>query len=657
MHQIDTLLYHATVVTMDSYGTIIHDGAVAVHADTILAIGSTHELQSRYQATTAIDCHGCAVIPGLINAHAHVPMSLLRGVAADLQLDVWLFGYMFPVESKFVTPAFVRTGTLLSCAEMIRGGTTTFVDMYYFEEEVAKACDEAGMRAVCGQSVMRLPAPDAASFDEGLERARTFMATWHNHPRITPTIAPHAPYTCTDEIYQQAVALCRTYGSPLVTHLSETAREVDESRAQRRDTPIGYADRVGAFDVPCIAAHCVHATADDIQLLVQRGVGVAPCPTSNLKLASGVAPYVDFVAAGVRTGLGTDGPASNDDQDMFSEIHLAALLPKGLSGDPTAMPAKQAFALATSSGARAIHQEARIGSLEVGKQADIVVVDLGGLHTTPRYTYSHEAIYNHLVYTSRAGDVRDVLVAGRILMRDQQLLTLNAARIQADARAIAQDINAFLTNREEHLIDKVLAIGTVAATEIFEVQVKAQITPTHVTQILAALTQPPFTYLRGNQRTQYDTYFLWDDPNHGRIRFREDVRHTEAGINPPYYTLTLTEKASRIEHSTAIQISRARYTAQANHSERFYREYFQPQHVVTITKERQRSHISYKDTEFAINIDTLLRAPNPGPFLEIKSRTWSRRDAEHKVRLIGEILVHLGIDEQRLIKQEYVEQF
>ncbi|MCE2849783.1 MAG: amidohydrolase family protein [Roseiflexaceae bacterium] len=657
MRQIDLLLCHATVVTMDAHGTIVNDGAVAVHADQIVAVGTTTALQSQFVATQHIDCRGCAVIPGLINAHAHVPMSLLRGVAADLQLDVWLFGYMFPVEGKFVNPAFVRTGTLLSCAEMIRSGTTTFVDMYFFEEEVARACDDAGMRAVCGQSVMRLPSPDAASFDEGLERARAFIAAWHTHPRITPTIAPHAPYTCTDEIYQQAVELCRTYGVPLVTHLSETAREVVESRDQRQDTPIGYANRVGAFDVPCIAAHCVHATSDDIKLLAQRGVGVAPCPTSNLKLASGVAPYVQFLAAGVRTGLGTDGPASNDDQDMFNEIHLAALLPKGLSGDPTAMPAKQAFALATSSGARAIHQDDRIGSLEAGKQADIVVVNLTGLHATPHYTYANESIYNHLVYTSRASDVRDVLVAGRLLMRNNALLTLDEAAITRDARAIAHDIDTFLANREEHLIDKVLAIGTVAATEIFEVQVKAQLTATQVAAVMAALHQPPFTYLRGNRRTQYDTYFLWEDVSYGRLRFREDVRHTDSDMNSPYYTLTLTEKASRVEHSAAIQISRARYTAQANHSERFYREYFQPQHIVTITKERQRSHISYKQTDFAINIDTLTNTPNAGPFLEIKSRTWSRRDAEHKAALIGEILAHLGIAEHRLIKQEYVEQF
>src|SRR5262245_13425134 len=298
---VDLLLINGTVVTMNPGGDVFTDGAVAIRGRTIVAAGPTAELIERYEAQETHDCRGCAIIPGLINGHAHVPMSLLRGLVADQQLDVWLFGYMFPVESHFVDADFVYTGTQLSCAEMIRGGTTTFVDMYYFEEQVARAADEAGMRAICGQTVMRLPTPDAASYDEGLERARRFIEQWHGHERIVPTIAPHAPYTCTDTIYHEAAALCRRYGMPLVTHLSETAREVTESRAEREATPIGYADRVGAFDVRCIAAHCVHATEDDIVLLRERGVGVAPCPSSNLKLASGVAPIRRFIQSGVRT--------------------------------------------------------------------------------------------------------------------------------------------------------------------------------------------------------------------------------------------------------------------------------------------------------------------------------------------------------------------
>lgn len=387
LEMIDLLLTNGTVVTMDPGGNVFPNGAVAVHGHEIVAVGEAAELLERYQARETVDCAGCAIIPGLINGHAHVPMSLLRGLVSDQQLDVWLFGYMFPVESRFVNPEFVYTGTLLSCAEMIRGGTTTFVDMYYFEEEVARAADEAGMRAICSQTVMRLPTPDAASYDEGIERARRFMEAWHGHERIIPTIAPHAPYTCTDEIYHEAAAICRRYGVPMHTHLSETAREVAESRVEREATPIAYANRVGAFGVHCIAAHCVHATEDDIVLLRENGVGVVPCPSSNLKLASGVAPIRRFIQSGVRTGVGTDGPASNDDQDMFTEIHLAALLPKGISGDPTAVPAREALALATSMGARAIHLDHLIGSLVPGKRADITIVELGKLHSAPRYHY------------------------------------------------------------------------------------------------------------------------------------------------------------------------------------------------------------------------------------------------------------------------------
>ncbi|HEU5088838.1 MAG TPA: amidohydrolase, partial [Roseiflexaceae bacterium] len=378
---IDVLLIHGTVVTMNAEGDVIADGAVAVQGRTIVEVGTTADLQSRYQAASIVDCGGCAVLPGLINGHAHVPMSLLRGLVADQQLDVWLFGYMFPVESTFVDRDFVRAGTLLSCAEMIRGGITTFVDMYYFEEEVARAADETGMRAICGQTVMRLPTPDARSFDEGLDRARAFIETWVGHERIVPTIAPHAPYTCTDQIYREAAALCRRFGVPMTTHLSETAREVQEMRAERETTPIGYAQRVGAFDVRCIAAHGVYATEDDIVLLRDHGAGVVPCPSSNLKLASGIAPLRRFIQAGVRTGLGTDGPASNDDQDMFTEIHLAALLPKGVSGDPTAVPARDALSLATNRGAEAIHLSHLVGSIEIGKRADLIVVELGRLHS------------------------------------------------------------------------------------------------------------------------------------------------------------------------------------------------------------------------------------------------------------------------------------
>jgi 5-methylthioadenosine/S-adenosylhomocysteine deaminase len=582
-------------------------------------------------------------------------MTLLHDLVADQQLDVWLFGYMFPVESRFVDAGFSYTGTQLACAEMIRGGITTFVDMYFFEEEVARAADEAGMRAICGQTVMRLPTPDAASYDEGLERARRFMEQWHGHERIVPTIAPHAPYTCTDTIYREAAALCRRFGVPLVTHLSETAREVTESRAEREATPFGYANRVGAFDVRCIAAHGVHATEDDIVLMRERGVGVVPCPSSKLKLASGVAPIRRFIEAGVRTGLGTDGPASNDDQDMFTEIHLAALLPKGVRGDPTAVPAREGLAVATSSGARAVHLDPLIGSLVVGKRADIAIVELGRLHSAPRYLYAPEAIYSHLVYSARAGDTRDVLVDGRWLMRDRRLLTLDEQDVLGRAQAIAERIDEFLAGREENLLDKILAIGGVQPTELFEVQAKASISEATAERVGDLLERDDITITKASLRTQYDTYFTWDDAEKGRIRLREDHRIDPGARVEPKYAITLTAPGERIEYPSAVRMGRARYTAPADRTLRFYREYFQPDHVVEIEKKRQRWRIIYKGEDFAINVDTLIGHQQPGPYLEIKSRTWGRQDADAKAALIGELLDLFGVDEHALVKQEYVE--
>ncbi|NWF80111.1 MAG: amidohydrolase family protein [Chloroflexi bacterium] len=651
--ELDILLSGGTVVTMDAAWTVIPEGAVAIKGREIVAVGPASELGQRYAARETIDCAGCAIIPGLINGHAHVPMSLLRGMAADQQLDVWLYGYMFPVESQFVDAEFAYVGTLLSCAEMLRGGTTTFVDMYYFEEQVARAADEAGMRAICGQTVMRLPTPDAPSFDEGLERARRFIEQWAGHERIVPTVAPHAPYTCTDRIYQEAAALCRKFGVPLITHLSETAREVEQSIQEREVTPIRYARRVGAFDVPCIAAHCTHATEDDIRLLRESGVGAVPCPTSNLKLASGIAPYKRLIDAGVRTGLGTDGPASNDDQDMFTEIQLAALLPKGVSGDPTAVPAREALALATCWGARAVHLDHLVGALEPHKRADIAVVELGKPHSAPRYLYSPDAVYSHLVYSARAADVRHVFVDGRMLVRDHTVLTLDEPAILARAQAISTRIDAFLASRERNLMAKIIALGGVQQAEIFEIQVKVRLGPNGEGKARRILEDPRVRITKASVRTQYDTYFLFQ--NQERIRIREDHR-TDPGARPePKYTITLMAGAVRGEYPHAIVLSRARYTAPADHTVRFYREYFQPDRVVELEKRRRRWRILYKEHDFAINLDTLLGGPDPGPFLEIKSRTWSSRDAAERAALIGELLAIAGVDERDLVKQEYVE--
>ncbi|GIV98535.1 MAG: hypothetical protein KatS3mg057_3192 [Herpetosiphonaceae bacterium] len=407
-------------------------------------------------------------------------------------------------------------------------------------------------------------------------------------------------------------------------------------------SPIAYVADLGAFTDKSIAAHCVHIDARDMALLREHNVGAVPCPTSNLKLASGIAPFVKMLETGVLVGLGTDGPASNDDQDMWSEIHLAALLPKGVSGDPTAVPARLAFAMATRLGAQAIHLDHLIGSLEPGKRADIVVVDLQTLHVAPatRYTYSADSLYTHLVYSAHASDVRHVLVDGRFLLRDRQLLTIDERRVREQAEAIATRINAFLSEREVNLLDKILAIGGVKQNEIFEVQVKARLEDD--SGVEALLRRPEISITKASERKQYDTYFLFDDPTRGRIRYREDHRLDEGARLEPKYTLTLTEPAHRGEFPHAIVLSRARYTARADHSLRFYREYFSPDHIVETEKHRRRWRIIYKGEDFAINLDRLAGGPEAGLYLEIKSRTWSHRDAVNKAQLIAELLDMAG---------------
>ena len=369
----DILLTNAHVVTTDDAFRIWQPGAVAITGNTIVEVG---ELDARYQAAERIDCGGRVVMPGLVNAHTHAPMTLLRGLADDLRLDVWLMGYMMPVEREFVTPEFVALGTKLACAELIRSGTTCFADMYYFEEAVAGAAAAAGMRALCGQTVLKFPAPDAASFEDSLARARDFITRWKGHPLIVPAPAPHAPYTCTVEILRACAELAVEFDVPLHTHLAETAYEVEQSRREHGMPVVPWVSKQHLFDARVLAAHCVHVDEGEMSALKKAGAGVAHSPASNMKLGSGIAPVVKMLERGVMVGIGTDGTASNNDLDMFEEMRLAALLAKGTTGDPTALPARQAVAMATRIGARAAFFGDIIGSLEAGKRADLIVVDL-----------------------------------------------------------------------------------------------------------------------------------------------------------------------------------------------------------------------------------------------------------------------------------------
>jgi 5-methylthioadenosine/S-adenosylhomocysteine deaminase len=429
----DLLLVNALILTMDEAMHQYEPGAIAIGGDSILATGTEADIRKEYSGMQTIDCSGKVLMPGLVNAHTHVPMTLLRGLADDLRLDVWLMGYMMPVEREFVSPDFVRLGTQLACAELIRTGVTCFADMYYFEEDVAKATAEAGLRAVCSQTVLKFPTPDAVSYEDSLAAARDFIQRWKGHALITPSVAPHAPYTCTPEILRATAQLAAEFDVPLHTHIAETLLEVENMRRENGMPVVPYVRKQGLFDAKVLAAHCVHIDEGEMRTLMHAGAGVAHNPSSNLKLASGFAPVQRMLDLGLNVGIGTDGAASNNDLDMFEEVRLAAFVAKAVSNDPTCVPAATALSMATRLGAHALHLGSMIGSLEPGKRADMILVDLSPLHNSPRFRRDTDNPYAQLVYAAKATDVSDVMVGGKWLMRDRILLTLDEAELVAAA--------------------------------------------------------------------------------------------------------------------------------------------------------------------------------------------------------------------------------
>jgi 5-methylthioadenosine/S-adenosylhomocysteine deaminase len=372
-----------------------------------------------------------------VNTHGHAPMVLFRGLGSDLNLMDWLQQYIFPAEAKAVTPAFVRTGTQLAALEMIRSGTTTFADMYYFEEEVARAASEAGLRGVLGQTIIRFPVPDAKTPEDGLARTETFLAQWKGHPLITPAVAPHALYTLEAATLKACRALADKHQVPLLIHLAETRAEVDSALTLAQATPTGYLSGVGLWGPRTLAAHGVWVSAEDMPVLKAAGVAVSHNPESNMKLASGTAPVVDYLEAGITVGLGTDGAASNNDLDMFEAMRFAAFLQKHARNDPQALPATAVLDMATRGGATALGLGAQIGSLEVGKRADVIVVDTRGPRQTPMFDP-----VAHLVYSAHGDDVTTTIVHGKVLMRDRKVLTVNEAAVLAAARTAAEAVRA-----------------------------------------------------------------------------------------------------------------------------------------------------------------------------------------------------------------------
>jgi 5-methylthioadenosine/S-adenosylhomocysteine deaminase len=443
--KIDLLVMHGTVVTMDAKRRVIENGAIAVRGDSIVAVGGTTDLVSQFDAVKVIDARGAIIMPGLINTHAHAAMSLFRGIADDLGLNDWLQKYIFPAEAKNVTEDFVTWGTRLSLLEMIQGGTTTYADMYYFEDAVARATKEAGMRGVLSETIIDFPAPDNKTPADAFAYTQRYIDKWKNDPLIIPAVGPHSIYTLSEKTLQESAALARRNHVPILIHIAEAPFELEQSRQKYGLTPVAYLARAGILGPDVLGAHCIWLDHADIETLVHYGVGCAFNPSSNMKTAAGVMPAIDMLAAGLAVGLATDGAASDNNEDMFEEMDLAAKLQKISRMDSRALPAEQVVAMATITGAAAVHMDKQIGSLEPGKKADLIIVETTAPHATPMYN-----VYSALAYSLKSSDVRTVVIGGSPVMEDRKMLTLNEAEILAKAQQyktqIQQSLSAPSTN-------------------------------------------------------------------------------------------------------------------------------------------------------------------------------------------------------------------
>jgi 5-methylthioadenosine/S-adenosylhomocysteine deaminase len=434
---VSLVVTNGIVVTVNSDRRVIDRGAVAVDGRDIVAVDTVQRIAAAFQGRDTIDAGGGVVMPGLINTHTHAPMVLFRGLADDLALMDWLQKYIFPAEAKTVSPEFVRVGTRLAALEMIESGTTTYADMYYFEDEVARETRAAGLRGVLGETIIQFPVPDARTPADSLSFTERFAKEFAGDELITPAVAPHSMNTLDTATLKACRALADRLHLPLITHLAETADEVKTAAEKYQATPAGYLDSIGFFGPRTLVAHAVHVTPADIQILANRRVGVSHNPESNMKLASGIAPVEAMRKAGIHVGLGTDGAASNNELDMFGAMRQAAFLAKLVNNDPRAIPAPVALEMATIEGARAMDMDREIGSLEPGKRADLIVVSMASARQTPMY----DAV-SHLVYVTHGDDVRTTIVNGRVLMRDRRVLTLDEPRVLADARAYADKVRA-----------------------------------------------------------------------------------------------------------------------------------------------------------------------------------------------------------------------
>ena len=433
----DILVLGGLVVTMDHQRTVLVGGAIAVRDGAIIAVGPRDGIAAEHDAARVIDASDSLIIPGLIDAHTHMPMTLFRGLADDLPLQVWLEQHVWPAERQFIHPDTVRLGSRLGVAELLRSGVTTVCDMYFYEDEVAAVVDELGSRAVLGQAFFDFPGPQGLDVEHNISYAEQFIARWRGHPRIVPALAPHAPYTVSPDLYRRLHALAERHDVLLLTHVAETRDEDRDVRARYGRSPTRHLANLGLLDERLVAAHCVWVDGEEIELIATGGAAVVHNPRSNLKLASGIAPVPDMLRAGIRVGLGTDGAASNNELDLFAEMQIAALIHKGIRLDPLAVPATAALEMATIGGARALRLDHLIGSLEVGKRADLAIVDLDEDNLVPLYDPA-----SHLAYAVEAADVRTVLVDGRVVLDAGRLTTADERDIRRRVRALATEIGS-----------------------------------------------------------------------------------------------------------------------------------------------------------------------------------------------------------------------
>lgn len=433
LKKVNTIITNGIIVTVDSVGTVIPNGAIAIEGDEIVAIGTSEDIAKNYDSQNIIDAKGKIVMPGMINCHTHLSMTLFRGLADDLQLQDWLTKYVFPAEADFMNADAVELGAQLAMIEMIHSGTTTFNDMYFYEDKVAQVAKKIGMRGVVSESLIDFPVPNSKNSDEGIAYIRKMVEKYKNDSLITVGLAVHSPYTCGPELLKKAKNVATELNLNYHIHVAETKWEVDTIYKKYKMTPLEYLDHLGVLDHKTIIAHGVWLTDNDVNIISKYGVSVAHNPECNMKLSSGAAPITKLIEAHCNVGLGTDGVASNNNLNMFEEMHTMALLAKLSTGNPTSIPAEKAVQIATINGAKLLGLDKQIGSLQVGKKADIIIINATKPNTTPLYN-----VYSSLVYAISGSDVSDVMINGKFVMRNFTVLNINEEEVMRNVRAKAR---------------------------------------------------------------------------------------------------------------------------------------------------------------------------------------------------------------------------